>query len=100
MELIHDFAPSASNPRNSEGSFYRRKDGKILFFYSKFVGGYDDFSTSVIAVATFSEDGKTLLPGERILFHTSDFGEDAQNVMCTSCFPLTNGDLALFFLVR
>lgn len=97
--LIHDFAPTGENPRNSEGCFYRRNDGKILFFYSRFTGGYNDEATSSIALAVFSPDGKALESDGKILFRTSDF-DGAANVMCPSALTLGDGSLALFFLVR
>lgn len=40
--IVKDFAPSADNPRNSEGSFVTLKDGSVLFAYSRYSGGDSD----------------------------------------------------------
>ena len=98
MRQIHDFAPSETNRRNSEGAFYRRWDGNIGFVYSKFLDGCEDFSRSVIAEAVLSPDGTELLDGERILFTAAQFS--AQNVMCVSFVNMPDGRLLLFFCVR
>ena len=34
QKLVYDLAPTSENGRNSEGSFLRAPDGRILFAYS------------------------------------------------------------------
>ena len=38
-KVIARLTPSEDNPRNSEGSFVRLHDGRILFGYSRFLKG-------------------------------------------------------------
>ena len=42
-----------SNPRNSEGSFVKLQDGRILYIYSHFVGGGWDESPAYLAARYF-----------------------------------------------
>lgn len=98
MQVIHEFAPSEENPRNSEGAFYRKPDGTIGFIYSRFTSGSEDFARSDLAEAVFSADGKEYLGRERVLFTSEDFG--AQNIMCPSVQPMGDGRLVLCFDVR
>ena len=98
MLKIHDFAPSADNPRNSEGAFYRRWDGNIGFIYSRFTQGDEDFALSELREAVFSADGTRILPETRVLFTTEQYG--AQNIMCPSVVEMPDGRLLLCFLVR
>lgn len=98
MQIIHEFAPSKENPRNSEGAFYRKPDGTIGFIYSRFTNGSEDFARSDLVEAVFSGDGKTYLGRERVIFTSEDFG--AQNIMCPSVQRMPDGRLVLVFDVR
>ena len=98
MLHIHDFAPSEVNPRNSEGTFYRRGDGRIGFIYSRFTTGSDDYSRSDLTEAILTADGTAYTGESRVLFRTEDFG--AQNIMCPSIADMPDGRLLLFFDVR
>ena len=58
--ILKDFAPGAGNPRNSEGAFLKRKDGTLLFVFSRFVGTSDrDHATANIAAVRSSDGGET-----------------------------------------
>lgn len=48
--------PGPDNPRNSEGDFIRLRDGRIMFIYTHFTSGADDFARAHLA-ARFSDDG-------------------------------------------
>lgn len=90
--------PEKENPRNSEGAFLTRKDGSILFAYSKFKGkGHADWAPSDIC-AVVSEDGGRTFGEERIVVSCQE--EDAVNVMSASLLRMDNGDIGLFYLVR
>ena len=52
-EAVHrslSLPSTPSNPRNSEGDFILSKpDGRIVFIYSHFSGGQDDFAGAFLA---------------------------------------------------
>ncbi|MBP8257706.1 MAG: exo-alpha-sialidase, partial [Opitutaceae bacterium] len=55
----HDIDPSPAHPRNTEGSFVTLKSGRILFEYSQFSGGAQDFDRSEIAEIHSDDQGRT-----------------------------------------
>lgn len=93
-----DLAPSAENPRNSEGDFLRLKDGSILFVYSHFSKGASDDAESQIAGIVSRDNGMTWKE-YRVLFTTGDF-PGAQNIMSVSMLRMQDGALGLFFVIR
>ena len=98
--VVAEFAPSKENknPRNSEGAFLGRKDGSILFVYSRFKGEACDDWVSADIYAVTSKDGGRSFADERMLFSCE--GEKAQNIMSLSLLEMQNGDIGLFYLVR
>ena len=42
IRKLFDLPPGDKNPRNSEGSFLRLKDGRIVFAYSRYSGTSSD----------------------------------------------------------
>lgn len=87
--------PSASNPRNSEGSFVTLKDGKILFVYSHYTSGNGgDHDPAHLASRISADGGKTWTQQDaRVLDN-----EGGMNVMSVSLLRLKNGEIALFYL--
>ena len=57
FKLLHQIPPAENNPRNSEGTFIRGKNGEILFAYSRYTGeSFHDHATCDIAlIASFDE---------------------------------------------
>ena len=93
---IHELAPAAGNPRNSEGAFLRLKNGELLFAYSRFKGeSWGDFA--VCDIAAIRCKGSVWSEPE-ILFSAKSLG--TKNVMSVSLLRLDNGDIGLFFIVR
>lgn len=95
---VLELPPGPGNPRNSEGSFARLGDGRILFAYSKYVGSsrHDDASC-VIALRTSSDCGETWSE-DRIVARNSV--ETNGNVMSVSFLPLDDRRLALFYIQK
>lgn len=87
-------APGPGNPRNSEGDFIELRDGRLMFAYSRFVGGRGDHDRAVIAARYSADGGKTWTDSDRIL--VSDEGQ--WNVMSVSLLRLRDGRIALFYL--
>lgn len=99
-KLIALLNPSASNPRNSEGSFITLDDGRIAFAYSKYVGNsYDDDAACLIA-CIYSYDGGETFDTEHIetLVDSAEYG--VSNVMSVTLRRMDNGDIGMFYLVK
>lgn len=90
-----DLAPTAEHPRSSEGSFATLHSGRILFCYSQFYGGGQDYSPSAIAAIHSDDQGKTWSE-PRIVVPTGD----NQNLMSVSLLRLQSGKLALFYCAK
>jgi predicted neuraminidase len=84
-----------SNVRNSEGCFFRLKDGSLLYAYSHFgASGHDDADACIYAIR--SEDEGDSWGSPTLLFGL--FG--GHNVMCPSLMRMANGDIGMFFSYR
>lgn len=96
--VVFDLAPSAGNPRNSEGAFLNLKDGRILFAYSRYTGdsGNDD-AAACIAGRWSNDDGRTW-SDEQVLASPDE--HQAMNIMSVSLMRMANGDIGLFYLIR
>ena len=71
--LVLDLGPSNNNPRNSEGSFLRAKDGAILFAYSRYTGDdWNDHCSCDIALVKSYDEGETWSEPE-IIVKAEDF---------------------------
>ncbi|MGN1345340.1 MAG: sialidase family protein [Eubacteriales bacterium] len=98
---VTDAAKSDGNPRNSEGSFLRLRDGRIAFAYSRYRGNSsDDHAYAEIAVLFSRDEGETF-GDERILVRPRLAEEyDETNCMSVSLLRLGNGDVGLFYLLK
>ena len=96
-KIIHDLAPNETNMRNSEGAFVTLKDGRILFAYSRYDGGYRDDSNADIATI-ISADGGESWSNPQIILTAESHG--TKNIMSVSLQRLGNGTIGLFYLVK
>ena len=102
---MFDLAPNNTitpgNPRNSEGSFLRLRDGRIAFAYSRYSGSSaDDHAYSEIACLFSSDEGETF-GDERILVRPRPEPElDETNCMSVTLMRMANGDVGLFYLLK
>ncbi len=99
-EIIHVLRTGENNPRNSEGSFVRLKNGNILFAYSRFRGKcWEDDAPSDIAALTLTPDGTALVSETpEILVSANEY--HVTNIMSVSLLRMENGDLGLFYVIR
>src|SRR5690606_37991860 len=87
--------PSHDNPRNSEGDFITRKDGSILFIYTRLTGqSASDLAGSDLVSRISHDRGKTGSSEDRVVVR--DEGE--MNTMSVSLLRLASGKIALFYL--
>ena len=92
-------APSANNPRNSEGSFIELKDGTIMYAYSRYTGGdWDDHMPADIAAIYSKDGGKTWSEKPEILIKNK--GRKGDNLMSVSLLRLKNGEIAMLYLEK
>lgn len=91
----YDIDPSPVHPRNTEGSFVTLKSGRILFDYSQFSGGRNDFDRSEIAEIHSNDEGRTW-SSPRVAVPTGEY----QNIMSVSLLRLSSGRIARFFAVK
>lgn len=98
-KIVHQLLPGEGNPRNSEGSFLRLRDGRIIFAYSRYNGisSHDHASCDICAVYS-SDNGERFSDHCVTLVRASDYGE--QNVMSASLIRLGNGDAGLLYLLK
>jgi len=94
VETVLELPPSASNPRNSEGDFIRRRDGSLLFVYTRFVGGSSDHSEACLASRCSGDGGRTWTDQDEVVLPN----EGDMNVMSVSLLRLREGPIALFYL--
>lgn len=87
-------APSAGNPRNSEGDFIQLKNGKWRFIYTHFVGGAGDHAKAYLASRESSDGGRTWSDRDRLVVEN----EGGFNVMSVSLLRLKTGAILLFYL--
>jgi hypothetical protein len=93
-KIITDLAPGPSNNRNSEGSFARLSDGRIVLVYSRFRGGMEDGDACDIAAIYSSDNGETFSEPE-IIFTPESKG--AMNLMSVSLVELDGGEIAVIY---
>lgn len=96
--IIRELKPSAQNNRNSEGAFLKRKDGKLLFAYTRYGGeGAADHARADLYGILSENNGDSF--GEPFaLFTSASLGAD--NIMSVSLMRMQNGDLGLFYLQK
>lgn len=99
IRKLFDLPPGDKNPRNSEGSFIRLKDGRIVFAYSRYSGtSSDDGAYCEIAAMYSSDNGETFSEPKILVRPDKSRGET--NCMSVSLLELPNGDAGLFYLVK
>ena len=95
IRKLFDLPPRDKNPRNSEGSFLRLKDGRIVFAYSRYSGtSSDDGAYCEIAAMYSSDNGETFSEPKILVRPDKSRGET--NCMSVSLLELPNGDAGLF----
>ena len=93
METL--FYHGENNPRNSEGSFIKLKDGRILLAYTRYTGdSWQDAAPADIASIVSADGGKTW-KDERILIRHTGI-----NVMSVSLLRLKSGRIGMLYLEK
>ncbi len=95
--VVKEFIPQGDNGRNSEGAFLTLRDGRILFVYSRFHGGSEDFAGCDLA-RSYSADGGRSWSEPEIFLRAAQCG--SANIMSVSLFRMQNDDAGLLFLQR
>ena len=94
---VHLIPRTEGNLRNGEGAFFRLRDGRILYAYTKYYGdGWDDHDPSCIAACYSSDEGETWTQSETFY----EKPEAAMNIMSASLLRMENGDLGLVYLQK
>lgn len=93
IQRVLQLAPTANNPRNSEGDFITLKDGRIFFVYTHFTGGAADHSSAFLAGRYSSDGGKTWTQKDQTIVEN----DGKQNIMSVSLLRLQSGEIALFY---
>ena len=93
-EKVLALTPSETNPRNSEGDFIALADGTLLFIYTRFSSGADDFDAACLASRRSEDGGATWSTEDEIVLEN----EGQRNVMSVSLLRLESGEIALFYL--
>ena len=98
MRLVHQLLPGPDNGRNSEGSFIRLPDGRILFAYSRYntPNGHDHAACDIAAILS-SDEGETWTE-PRIIAKAVDL--DAANLMSVSCVYQLDGRIGVYFIIK
>jgi sialidase-1 len=92
--LVHQINSSKNNPRNSEGDFIELKDGRILFVYSRFIGGSGSDHAPAQLVGRYSADqGISWTIDDQVIVDR----EGDMNVMSVSLLRLKNCAIALVY---
>src|ERR1043166_7789523 len=95
-QIVLQLDPSPTNGRNSEATFVRLKNGRILLAWSKFIGAnHSDFGAGVIAARWSDDGGRTGWSTDRVLVKKD---RAATNVMSPSLLRLQDGRIALLYL--
>jgi Neuraminidase (sialidase) len=97
VERIVLLPPGKGNSRNSEGGFVTLNDGRVLFIYTRFIGGRGrDHDPSYLASRYSSDDGRTWSDSDVTVLEN----EGQQNTMSVSLARLDDGRIAMFYLVK
>lgn len=82
------------NPRNSEGSFIKLKDGRIAFYYTRYRGkSFSDHATADVVVRYSSDNGESWSDFETVIK-----GPENGNVMSVSLLRLQDGRIMMMYL--
>lgn len=91
---VHFLPTDETVKRNSEGSFIRLRDGRIMYAYTEYVGtGGGDHDWAQISAIYSSDEGETW-GNKRVLLEPR---EEDKNIMGVSFLRMANGDLGMFF---
>ena len=93
MNITYDLLHSPGNPRNSEGSFIRLNDKRIMLIYTRYRGNRGGDHSYADLVALFSSDNGRSWGDERMIVKN-----DAVNVMSVSLLRLQDGRIALAYI--
>lgn len=96
QKIIKDLAPCAGNLRNSEGSFVRLKNGRIVFAYSRFIG-HEDGANCDVAMVWSDDDGETF-SDEKVIITCKQCNAD--NIMSVSLVPMQDDSVGVFYLKK
>lgn len=88
--MTYDLLHSPGNPRNSEGSFIRLNDGRIMLIYTRYTGERGGDHSQADLVAIYSSDNGRTWSKERMVIKN-----DAVNVMSVSLLRLQDGRIAM-----
>lgn len=89
------FYHGENNPRNSEGSFIKLTDGRILLAYTRYTGASWADAASADIVSVVSSDGGKTWKDDRILVKHTDL-----NVMSVSLLRLKSGRIGMLYLEK
>lgn len=95
-EVVLNLDPTRDSPRNSEGSFITLKSGRILFIYTRFLGGAADESPAQLVSIQSEDGGRTWSREPRTVVENPP----GANVMSVSLLRLRSGPIALFYLAK
>ncbi len=103
-KIIMDIPPEKGvSVRNSDGCFYEKEDGEILFFYTRTPAGEiknnfidDDLPGSIIMLHSYDK-GESFCDEETVIDGKSEGTDRAVGSM--SVITMNNGDIGLFYLV-
>ena len=90
--MVWNIPHGPGNPRNSEGSFVKLRDGSILFVYTRYSGSSSHDNASADLYKMVSADGIHWSAPECLVRNTG------QNVMSVSLLRLQDGRIALLYL--
>ena len=96
-KIVKEFAPTATNRRNSEGAFIRMSNGAIAFAYTRYRAGSEDGEGADIAVSFSFDEGETF-GQEKIAFCYEDCNAD--NIMSVSLLDLGDGVIGVYYLKK
>ena len=98
MKLVWDLIPNENSGRNSEGSFIRIPDGRIMFAYGSMVGPTSSDSGACNIVAIYSSDEGESWTEPVIVAEAAFFG--VKNIMSVSTLYQKDGKIGVYFLIK
>jgi hypothetical protein len=93
MERVARLNSGPNNPRNSEGDLIQLNDGRLLFIYTRFTGGYDDHASAHLASRVSTDGGQSWSTSDRTVIEN----EGAMNIMSVSLLRLQDKRIAMFY---
>ncbi len=95
-KIVKELPPKAGNERNSEGSFVKLENGRIVFAYSRF-SGKDDGASCDVAIVWSDDEGETF-SDEKVVLSCKECNAD--NIMSVSLLNMTDGLVGVFYLKK